>query len=152
MSSSGSELIVTGVDALIDLLKKEGQMDVASAAKRLKYSEETVQSWADFLVEENLIGIDYKLTKPVIYLITEKKNKDPYSELKEEFAKYKKDFDANLKKKELTSEKSAFEWKEHILGKLELLQSFFMSEAEKRGLKQPEKLWEEYKKKTISTD
>lgn len=151
MSTSSSELIVTGVDALIDLLKKTNRIEVDTAAKKLGYPTEAVQSWVDFLVEENLVGVDYKLTKPVIYLNTTKKAKDPYINLKQEFESYKKEFNANTNKKEKNKEKEAFEWKEHVLGKLDLLKQFFYSEAEKRGLKNPDKLWEEYKKRAVET-
>jgi hypothetical protein len=148
-NASGSEVVVTGVDALIDLLKKIPQIDVPEAAKKLKYPIETVQSWVDFLVEEKIIGIEYNLTTPRIYLILDQKSKKVQIDLGKEFGNYKHDFQNNLQRKNKIGSKNEFEWKNHISVKLEFMKQFFFSEAEKRELKEPAKLWEEYKQKTI---
>jgi len=151
MSTQGSEAIVTGVDKLIDLLKLAEQTDVSDAAKKLNYPIEIVQSWVDFLVEEKLVGIDYTLTKPHIYLIADKKAKNEKTVLVEDFKDYKKDFQDSVSKREKNVEKAEFEWKEHIVNRLSLMKQFFYSEAEKRKLNEPEKLWEEYKKRVSLT-
>ncbi|MFA6073724.1 MAG: hypothetical protein WC758_06415 [Candidatus Woesearchaeota archaeon] len=148
MSSQGSDIMFTGVDRLIDLLKKMGQIDVSEAAERLNYPPQTIQSWVDFLVEEKIIGVEYQLTKPYIYLIVDKTAKDQYISLKEDFKYYKKDFQNSVKSKSTNADKAEFEWKEHILRRLDLMKQFFFTEADKRKLKNPEKLWEKYRKKT----
>jgi hypothetical protein len=165
-STSSSEIVVTGVDALIDLLKKTGQIDVTEAAKKLKYPVDTIQNWVDFLVEEKIIGIEYNLTTPSIYLITSQQNKNKKSDSGKEFdlghdldsgrdlylgkelSNYKQDFQNNLQINK-SKEGSNTDWKNHISAKLESMKLFFFREAEKRELKEPAKLWEEYKQKTI---
>lgn len=151
MSEQSSELVVTGVDKLIDLLKKSEQIEVSDAAKKLNYPQETVQSWVDFLVEEKIVGVDYKFTKPVIYLAENKKTKNINVNSSDNFKNYKTEFESNVKRREKDDEKVAIEWKEHILNKLDLMKQFFFSEAEKKHLKEPDKLWEEYKRKIVKT-
>lgn len=149
INTSNSEVVMTGVDALIDLLKKVNQIDVPEAAKKLRYPLETVQSWVDFLVEEKLVGIEYNLTTPHIYLIADQKSKKERIDLGREFGNYKQEFQNSLQKRNKSGNKSEFEWKNHISIKLEFMKQFFFSEAEKRELKDPAKLWEEYKQKTL---
>lgn len=147
-NTSSSEVVVTGVDALVELLKKTGQISVPDAAKKLKYPVDTIQSWVDFLVEEKIIGIEYNLTTPSIHLINQQ-GKDKKNDLKKEFNEYKKDFQNNSKRKNGSGDNPGKEWKNHISFKLDALKHFFFAEAEKRELKDPDKLWEEYKQKTI---
>ena len=147
ISGSSSEVVVTGVDSLIDLLKKTNQITVPDAAKKLRYPMDTVQSWVDFLVEEKIVGIEYNLTTPTIYLLSDRKSKKEEIDLGKEFGNYKQDFQSNVRNK--SGNKAEFEWKNHISVKLELMKPFFFAEAEKRNLKEPTKLWEEYKQKTL---
>jgi hypothetical protein len=104
----------------------------------------------DFLVEEKIVGIGYNLTKPFIYLNTSRKTKNEEIDLGREFNNYKMDFQNNANRNDKTGHKAEFEWKEHIYAKLEFMKQFFFSEAEKRAIKNPEKIWEEYKKKVVT--
>ncbi len=58
----------TDVDDFLGLLKKKGKMTIADAAKELNVPISTIQAWSDFLVEEGIIGIEYKFTTPYIYI------------------------------------------------------------------------------------
>ncbi|MGV8169406.1 MAG: hypothetical protein ACP5N3_05100 [Candidatus Nanoarchaeia archaeon] len=149
MDTQSSELVVTGVDRLVDLLKRSPKIEISEVAKKLGYPQETVQSWVDFLVEEKIVGIEYNFTRPTIYLIESKDEKETSINLSENFKEYKSTFQNKVKARENDSEKAEFEWKDHILNKLELMKQFFFTEAERRRLKDPEKLWEVYKKKVI---
>ncbi|MBM3229390.1 hypothetical protein FJZ26_03075 [Candidatus Parvarchaeota archaeon] len=60
-------LISTGVDNLIRLVHQKGRVELAAAAKELGLQVETLENWAHVLEEENIIKIEYKLTK--IYLV-----------------------------------------------------------------------------------
>jgi len=60
-------LISTGVDGLIRLVKERGRVEIGSAAKELKIPARTVEDWAHVLEEENIITVEYKLTK--VYLV-----------------------------------------------------------------------------------
>jgi hypothetical protein len=139
----GEETIQTDVDKLIDILKINKRMEVSQIAKELNLPEETVQTWANFLVEENIIAIDYNFTKPALSLIKSKTEKDS----KNDFLQYKKKFQSNNLKKG----NGDFAWKQHILNNVELLKTFFFSQAEQRDLNNPEELWEEYKEKVTQS-
>ena len=85
-----SSLIETGVDKLVNLVKERGRIAFADAAKELGVSATVIQEWVDFLEEEGIISVEYKLTKP--YLVERKLTR--------------KEVDA--KAKEFTSKKEVF--------------------------------------------
>ena len=149
MGVADSGQIETGVDRLIALLKSAGQLEISEVSKRLNFPPDVVQNWVDFLVEEKIVGIEYRLTKPYIYLVVGPKKEEEIN-LQDDLKGYKDDFQQNLKRKAVGVEKVEFEWKSHILSRLDLMKQFFFSEAERRKLKDPERLWDEYRKKVIS--
>ena len=61
------QVIETGVDKLVELLKSKGKMSFRDAAKELGVGIEVIAEWADFLNEEGILGVEYKFTTP--YLI-----------------------------------------------------------------------------------
>ena len=75
-------IIETGVDKLIGLVKKKGRISFSDAAKELSVNMNLIEEWADFLEDEGLINIEYKLTTPYI---TERKisKKDVLDKAKE---------------------------------------------------------------------
>ena len=89
MELTGS-VIETGVDKLVNLVKERGRIALADAAKELGVSTTVIQEWVDFLEEEGIISVEYKLTKP--YLVERKLTR--------------KEVDA--KAKEFTSKKEVF--------------------------------------------
>jgi hypothetical protein len=149
MGVADSGQIETGVDKLIALLKTTGKLEISEISKRLSFPSDVVQNWVDFLVEEKIVGVEYNLTKPYVYLIVKAKNEDTVN-LDDNFKGYKDDFQESLKRKAVGQEKVEFEWKSHVVSRLDLMKQFFFSEAERRKLKDPERLWEEYRKKVIS--
>ncbi len=54
--------IHTGVDALLELVKKKKKISLREAAKLVKYSPEVVEDWASILEEEGIISIEYTFT------------------------------------------------------------------------------------------
>ena len=136
----GEEVIQTDVDRLIDILKTKKKLEVRQAAKELKLSEETIQQWVDFLVEERIIAIDYEFTKPYISLVKNiKEDVDKETDLEN----YKKRFREYSNK----NKNSEIVWKNHMLENLEFMKPFFYSEADNKGLDNADQLWEEYKDK-----
>ncbi|MBI2647139.1 hypothetical protein HYW99_01565 [Candidatus Woesearchaeota archaeon] len=83
----GSSIIETGVDKLVNLIKERGKIALADAAKELGVSETVVQEWSDFLEEEGIISIEYKLTKP--YLVERKLTKKEVEKKAKEFTSKK---------------------------------------------------------------
>jgi hypothetical protein len=69
------ELILTGVDVLLDYVKKKGKVTVKDAAKIIGYPVSVIEDWANILEEEGLISIEYKFTKTFLVnkSITQKK-------------------------------------------------------------------------------
>jgi hypothetical protein len=64
----GDEVVTTGVDDLLAYLRDKDRIAMQDAANVLGVSLDTLQAWVDFLVEEKILGIEYKFTKPFIYL------------------------------------------------------------------------------------
>jgi chromosome segregation ATPase len=64
------EVIHTGVDRLVKLVKDKSKVSIKQAAKLLGVDEETIEDWSQFLEEGGLISIEYKFTVP--YLVGKK--------------------------------------------------------------------------------
>ncbi len=78
-----TDVIETGVDKLVELIKKEKRISVKSAAVKLGVSTALIEEWANFLEEEGLIDIDYKVTTP--YLVEKQLSKEQLEEKKQQF-------------------------------------------------------------------
>ncbi|MFH1589629.1 MAG: hypothetical protein ABIB43_03635 [archaeon] len=89
--------IETGVDKLITLIHEKKNVDAEEAAHELGVSVSVVREWAEFLEEENLIGIEYGLSKVTL---TERKitKKEAETKLKDYHSKK----DAFVRKVETT--------------------------------------------------
>ncbi len=150
----------TKVDELMELLKRVDKIELAKAAKEIGVPVKTLQNWVDFLVDEGLIGVEYKFTTPYIYF-----NRDLYAaeeltegieeeEEKEEIniEKFKKEFKIQAMDKDIPAEKIPDLWRNHLLNVLEEKKEFFYIQARKRGFddKEIEQLWEEYVNKVLS--
>lgn len=83
-------VIETGVDQLVALVKKQGRVSFQEAAKELGVSAEVIGEWADFLEDENIVSVEYKLTKP--YLTERKISKKEVESKVKEFSKKKEIF------------------------------------------------------------
>ncbi|MBU1202004.1 MAG: hypothetical protein KJ583_06040 [Nanoarchaeota archaeon] len=146
------ETITTTVDSLIELLEDIDRIKLEEAAKKLDLPIDVVQSWTDFLVEEKIIGIEYKFTTPYIYL-NKKKQKESLKKDEEETAsidKFKQEFEKKAQEKKISKDKATDLWKNHIVEKLDQKKEFFYQEAKKRGFFNAEELWNEYKNKMMS--
>ncbi|MBN2459780.1 hypothetical protein JXB28_05840 [Candidatus Woesearchaeota archaeon] len=148
------EVIRTGVDDLLDLLKKTDKISVHEAAKKLKLSSEMIQAWVDFLVEEEIVGVEYKFTKPIIYLNKPQQAKVDTT-VKEEPVQsmeiYKAEFKRKAAEKNIPQEKISFFWRNHVKEVLVRKKDFFYREAKKRNLANVENLWKAYGEKLLSS-
>ena len=140
MAELGLKKVETGVDELIKFLQGRGLVDLKFAATKLGTTPDVLQFWVDFLVEEEVVGVEYKFTKPYIYLL----EKNP-GRISKQLSNYKKRFEDTVKKKDMPNNKTSFLWKSHLLSELEKKKEFFFQQANLRNLENPEKLWEEYK-------
>ena len=83
----GSSVIETGVDKLVSLVKGRGRIALQDAAKELGVSITVVQEWVDFLEEEGIISVEYKMTKP--FLVERKLTKKEVEAKAKEFTSKK---------------------------------------------------------------
>lgn len=146
----GDDVIKTGVDQLIAYLDGKEKMQLLDVAAALHADVDTVQSWVDFLVEEGIIGIEYKFTKPYIYL--NKKEPEKAKIIGEEeltFDAYHKAFLEKAHEKRIPDLKAASLWKSHVLTVLDQKHAFFLDEARKRSLPEPEKAWNDYRTRIL---
>ncbi len=129
-------MVETEVDALLRRLKRQGPTDIKTLAKQIKTSPSVIEKWANFLMEEGVITIEYRFTTPYLYL-TEDKDKVSFFKEKE------------YSQEEQDKKVREYDWKTYIVQLLEDKKSFFYKEAERRNLTQVDKLWEEYKGKVL---
>ena len=80
-------VIETGVDRLVKIVKDRGRIALADAAVELGVSQAVIQEWMNFLEDEGIISVEYKLTKP--YLVERKLTKKEVESKAEEFASKK---------------------------------------------------------------
>ena len=142
------EVVRTGVDDLLDLLGGISKIALAEAAQKLKIDAGTIQAWVDFLVEEGIVGIEYKFTTPFIYLNKGADAKKDVVEQKEENVNiqyFKKQFFERAKSNNIPETQIESLWKHHLTQGLELQKKYFMFEAQRRKLPRSEELWNEYK-------
>ncbi len=59
----GGSVIETGVDKLVALINGRERISTGDAAKELGVSTTVIMEWAEFLEEEGIISVEYKLTK-----------------------------------------------------------------------------------------
>ena len=85
-----SSFIETGVDKLVNIVNERGRVALSDAARELGVSASVVQEWVDFLEEEGIISVEYKLTKP--FLVGRKLTKKEVEDKVKEFASKKEAF------------------------------------------------------------
>ncbi len=149
--SEGTGEVKTGVDQLLELLKKTDKIALEEAAKKLGVSVDVVQSWVDFLVEERVIGIEYKFTKPYIYLNVLQQETPPQTVEEEEVTlqKLRAEFFKKAREKNIPEQNIPSLWRNHLLQELEAKKEYFFKEARERALN-PEPLWNAYKEKVLA--
>ena len=142
------EVIRTGVDELLELLAHSTKVPLTDAASELKIDAGVIQAWVDFLVEEGIVGIEYKFTTPYIYLnkTVDKKNAEKTDKYENYNVQYfKKEFWEHAKASNIPERQIEELWKNHVIQALDILKKYFFFEAQQRKLKDIENLWNEYK-------
>lgn len=62
------KVIETGIDELVERLKKKGEIGLEKASESLGYPEDVVEEWAKVLEEHEVIEIDYGITGTTLRL------------------------------------------------------------------------------------
>jgi len=144
---ANDEVVKTGVDELLDILKFSSKIPLSEMAKKLGVAMEVTQAWVDFLVEEGIVGIEYKFTTPYIYLnkpLVVKQESSDDKEVELNIFQFKKQFWEKARKNNIPENKIELLWKNHLLQEIELKKKYFFFEAQNRRIKNIEELWEEY--------
>jgi hypothetical protein len=137
-------MLRTDVDEFLDLVKRKQRITLADAAKELHITIQTVQAWADFLVEEKILGIEYKFTTPYVYMNVETSEKQ---ELKNyiEFDT-KQEFYEKAKNRGMNAGQVKLLWLKYVNLNKSAMRRVFFDKAKTRGITamQVEALWNKY--------
>ncbi|MEM4267486.1 MAG: hypothetical protein QXK37_01510 [Candidatus Woesearchaeota archaeon] len=83
-------IIETGVDKLVKLVNEKTRISTSEAAKILGVSPAVIDEWADFLEEEGIISLEYKLA--TTYLVERKLSKKEITKKEKEYHSSKEAF------------------------------------------------------------
>lgn len=141
------EVVRTGVDELLELLAHSAKIPLTEVATKLKVDAGVIQAWVDFLVEEGIVGIEYRFTTPYIYLNKVMSKKEDVAAKEENYniQYFKKQFWDKAKANNIPETHVDNLWRNHVIQALELQKKYFLFEAQRRKLNDIEKLWQEYK-------
>ncbi len=136
----------TGVDQLMKLVKEKKKISVTDAAKELKVPVKSVQSWVDFLVEEHVLGVEYKFTTPYVYVNSEERMQAVEHEKKENYSlkDFKDVFYSYAQTKNMPAERLPHLWHEHVRFTAEGQKDYFLEECQRRGVNNAVQLYKEY--------
>jgi len=142
-----TSILKTTADQLMEFLKKKDKVTIEETAKKLKISEKTVQSLVDFLVEEKIVGIEYKFTTPYIYL--SKKDFEKPALIKEKEVPVllsKEEFYEKAKARNLPYQKIGVLWKKYLETHLGNLKKQFYEKAKQKKISHNQigDLWQKY--------
>jgi chromosome segregation ATPase len=125
-------IIETGVDRLVDIINRKKKISVGDAAKELGVSTSVIEEWANFLEEEGLITLDYKLA--TTYLCEKKLTKKEINKKEKEYSNSKDVFTRNVEitSSQIDKETKGFERLKNQFGELkEVIGEDFISVKEK---------------------
>lgn len=137
------EELRTEVDTFLEMIKKYKKISLFDAAKEMHVPVQTIQLWSDFLVEEGILGIEYKFTTPYVFLQEEKKAKGGFGfigfDTKEVF--YEK-----AKKKGIPDKQIRLLWLKYLTANEDSMKKVFEEKARERGIANAtiSLLWKKY--------
>ena len=143
--------IKTGVDRLIDLLKKIERITVQEAAEQLKIEQKVLQRWVDFLVEERIISIEYKFTVPYIYY-NKAKEKERNKRSETTLKMIKENFFERAQKKKIPEEQILTLWNKKLSDSLILQQEYFLKYAQNKKIDKINQEWIKFHNGIIQLD
>ena len=137
------KLITTEVDTFLELIKAEGKITLQGAAQRLHVSLETIQAWTDFLVEEKIVGIEYKFTTPYVFIEKEQAQKMALNYLNFDT---KEAFYDKAQRRGLTPTQIRHVWLKYLETYQEGIKEAFYTKARERTLSEEkcQELWKRY--------
>jgi hypothetical protein len=139
--------VETDVDVLVSLVKEKGRISIDDAAKLLKISPAILQRWVDFLVEEEILGIEYKFVTPYLYFNKDAKNSaSVLSESEGEYLEDKNVFFQKARDRGLPIARINSLWQKYLISNLEEIRDHFIRKAKSRNITehQIQELWQQY--------
>jgi hypothetical protein len=137
------EELRTDVDTFLELVKKYKKVSLLDAAKEMQVPIQTIQLWSDFLVEEGIVGIEYKFTTPYVFIQEEKKGKGGFGfigfDTKEVF--YEK-----ARKKGIKDQQIRMLWLKYLTANEDSMKKVFEDKCRERGIpgNKVVELWKKY--------
>lgn len=134
----------TDVDMLVSLVEQKGSISIEKAASQLKVPMATIQRWIDFLIEEEVLGIEYKFVTPYLYF--NKPLKNTSLDEVEVTVEDKKEFFTKAKEKNLSTSEAKDSWLRYLNRHLTEYRKQFIAKAELKGITESkaQNLWQEY--------
>lgn len=133
----------TDVDSFINLVKNQGRITINDAARKLGINESVVEAWADFLVEERILGIEYKFTTPYIFMNYAEKENNTYTysgfETKQEFFR-------KAEKRKIPQYHIVVLWAKYLSANKDKIRNAFFDKAKLKGIPEEKiySLWTKY--------
>ena len=141
-------LLTTSADELFELVKKKGKISVEELAKMLRMPQKTVQGLVDFLVEEKILGLEYKFTVPYVYISKEEIKKPSIAgkQAPEKRLVTKEDFYEKAKQKNIPHDKIEELWKKYLNNNLDYIKTEFYQKAKSMNIPEGKiaELWKKY--------
>jgi len=142
-----SAILTTSADQLVEFVKSKEKVTIEETAKTLKIPEKTVQALVDFLVEEKILGIEYKFTTPYIYL-SKKNFKEPIFIRKKEapILLSKEEFYEKAKSRNISYQKIESLWRKYLEKQLRNVKEDFYENAKQKDIPygRIDSLWQKY--------
>lgn len=139
------ERVETGVDRMMSILEKGRKLSLTELSERLKIPESTLQLWVDFLVEERVLGIEYKFTKPYVFMNKKTTSVAVVSDEAIDITFYKKEFFEGAKRRQIPANKIPDLWTHHLDEAIEKQREFFAREAKRLSLYNVPEIFNKYK-------
>ena len=133
----------TDVDDFLELVKEKKSISLIDAAKELNTPLETVQAWADFLVEEKIIGIEYKFTTPYVFIEDHKESQFSMSKLGFDT---KEHFYEKARKRNIQENHIRILWVKYLNANKESMKQVFVEKGQAKGIPKEKLpiLWQKY--------
>lgn len=144
---SNSATLKTSADHLIEIVMKKEKITIEEAAKLLKMPENSVRALVDFLVEEKIIGIEYKFTTPYIYLSKKDFKEFAFGRKKEtEALPSKEEFYNKAKSRNIPYQEIEALWIRYLEQKAGNVKEEFYEKAKQKNISDNEinGLWQKY--------
>jgi predicted ArsR family transcriptional regulator len=142
MDPSENKALRTSADDLVEVVRRHKKLSVDDLAKMLRIPVQSVQAIIDFLVEEKVLGIEYKFTTPYVYLNEGKQQ----AHTQGNGAVSREEFQRKAREKGVVEDEIGPLWKRYLAQNLPQIRQAFMTKAYAQGAsaEKAEELWQKY--------